>query len=200
MASELWASSSTSSSSPSPSSSSNWKLWRRGDSRDVVELLQLGGGDGEHAAAVPSPCPRASAMRAEKEPAGGRDLAPLSARSRESKGGHAAPQRPTAHIGPAKFKPAERRRGRALPAGAARAEPGQSGREQTPRCRGDAWTRRGFVRACRAWLPPPGPRRGPLLRPRSRFSGLQLAGRVPLPVDSLEGLPLVCYGAAVYFL
>lgn len=146
MASESWAFSSTSSSSsPSPSSSSNGKLWwRRGDNSDMVELLQLSGGDGEHNTTVSSPCPPASAMRAENEPEEGRDLALQSAGYRVSEGDESVPHRPAAHIWPAKFKPAERRRGRAFPAAPARAEPGQSGRAQAPRFHGDAWSRRGL--------------------------------------------------------
>lgn len=100
LASESRAFSSTSSStSPSPSSSSNGKLgWRRGDNSDRVEVLQLSGGDGEHAATVSSPCPRVPAMGTEKEPGEGRDLALQSGRNRVSEAGEAALHGPAAHI------------------------------------------------------------------------------------------------------
>lgn len=174
LASESWAFSSTSSSSsPSPSSSSsNGKLWwRRGDNSDMVELLQLSGGDGEHNTTASSPCPPASAMRAEKEPEAGRDLALQSAGYRVSEWDEAVPHRPAAHIWPAKFKPAERRRGRGLPAAPARAEPGQSRRAQAPRCHGDAWGRRGLCPSQRRVASSARASVGCPFRPRAGSSG-----------------------------
>lgn len=108
----------------------------------MVELLQLIGGDGEHTATASSPCSLASAMRTEKEPEEGRDLALPSARNRVSEEREVVLHRPAADIWPAKFKPADRPRGRALPAGRASAQPSQYGPARTPRCHGDASSRR----------------------------------------------------------
>lgn len=137
----------------------------------MVELLQLSGGDGELTVTGSSPCPRAPAMRTETESEEGRDLDPQSADDRASEGGESAPHRPAAHIGPAKFKPAEGRWRRALPAGPARAGPAYPVGHRPRAAMATRGGREGFVPACRGLprsglsrpaLPPPHPR-GPLL-------------------------------------
>lgn len=116
----------------------------------MVELLQLGGGDSEQIFIVSGPCPGAPAMRTEQEPEEGRDVDLQPAEDRASEADESDPHRPAAHIRPAKFKPAERRRRRALPAGPARRRAGLSRRAQTPRCHGDAWRPRGLCPGLRS--------------------------------------------------
>ena len=123
----------------------------------MVELLQLSGGDGELITTVSSPCPRASAMKDKKEPEEGRDLALQPAGNRVSKRGEAAPQRPAAHMGPAKFKPAERLQSRALPASTARASLAYQRGDRSCVALVTRGRPEGFVQACWAWLSVLGP-------------------------------------------
>ena len=119
----------------------------------MVELLQLSGGDGEQTVTVSGPCPGAPAMWSETGPEEGRDLDLQPA----EEAGEAAPHSPAAHIGPAKFKPAEWRRGRALPAGPARAGPAYPGGRRPRVAMATRGGREGFVPACGARLAAPGP-------------------------------------------
>lgn len=157
----------------------------------MVELLQLSGGGGEHTVTGSSPCPRprAPAMRTEKEPEEGRDLDRQSAEDRTSEGGESAPHRLAAHIGPAKFKPAEGRRGRALPAGPARAGPAYPVGHRPRAAMATREGREGFVRACRGLLRPglPLSARPPRSQQRRRLPPETVTKRLRSPASSAPG-------------